>query len=120
MKLNRTRVWLMALAVVIALVFLSVAWIRSGSADLTRPMRDRSQAEMTADDQGTTFVLIEGTLYRVDQGRGLLVYVDHLYDKDFFAKNYAVKGRTDLQEGRCPTLSDSSSTGRRFRGCRDA
>ena len=98
MKLNRSCVWLIALAVVIAMVFLSLAWIRSDKAGPNRPMTDRSLAEMTADDRGTTFVLIEGTLYRVDQGRGLLAYVDQLYDKDFFAKNYAVKDGQTLRK----------------------
>ncbi len=91
MKPNRSRVWLISLAVVLAMAFFSVVWIRWGSAGPTRPLADRSLAEMTAEDQGTIFVLIEGALYRVDQGRGRLVYVDHLYDKDFFTKNYAVK-----------------------------
>lgn len=102
MKLNRTRVWLILLAVVSTVVFLSMAWIRSGSAGPNRPITDRSLAEMTADDQGTTFVLIEGTLYRVDQRRGQLVYIDHLYDKDFFAKNYT------LQDGQAFRKDDAA------------
>ena len=52
---------------------------------------DRSLAEMRAEDHGTSYVLIDGDLYRIDEGRSQLVYVDHLYDKDSFAKNYAVK-----------------------------
>lgn len=91
MKPSRRRIWLCSLAVVIVAVFLAVTQTRRGSAEQARPLADRSLSELTLEEQGTTYVLIEGALYRVDEGRGELAFVDLLYDKDFFAKNYAVE-----------------------------
>ena len=52
------------------------------------PIPPDSAVELTVDHEGTTYKLIDGDLYRV-VASNRLAFVEKLYDKDFWEKNYA-------------------------------
>jgi len=66
--------------------------------------------DLTFEDGGATYVVVDGDAYRVTRGGGR-EFVDHLYDPDFFAKNYAVQGgevlQKDPESGRLYSLTRS-------------
>ena len=67
------------------------------------PMPDDSLVELTVEHEGTTYKLVNGDLYRM-AAPDRLVFVEHLYDKDFWEKNYSQKDgrilRVDVDTGK--------------------
>ena len=79
---------ILATAVVLTLILSLVAWVVfKREAVSIEPLPD-SEVEMTATDNGTTYKLCEGNLYRVSTRTGKWEYVMQFYDPDFYAKHY--------------------------------
>ena len=87
MKLKRSAV--LASAGALTLILGWGAWVvfKRESASI-EPLPD-SEVEMTATDNGTTYKLVKGNLYRVSRWTGNWDFVKQFYDPDFYAKNYA-------------------------------
>ena len=67
------------------------------------PMPDESVVELTVENDGTTYKLVHGDLYRV-ASPDRLVFVEKIYDKDFRETNYASENglvfRVDTNTGK--------------------
>lgn len=86
-KKGRTN-WFIAALVV--LLVAGVAANRLLSRQRTIPTPPDSEIELTLSDGGTTYKLYRGDVYTVGSDPGRLTFVEHLYDPDFFAKNYVL------------------------------
>ena len=78
----------LATAIVLTLILsLGACFVFNRQAVSIEPLPE-SEVEMTATDNGTTYKLCQGNLYRVIPWTGKWEYVKKIYDPDFYAKNY--------------------------------
>ncbi|MFZ4766217.1 MAG: heparin lyase I family protein [Roseimicrobium sp.] len=83
---------ILAAAVMLALILSLVAWgVWKREAGSMEP-RPESEVEMTATEDGTTYKLYKGKVYRVNTWTGKWEYVMQSYDPDFYTKNYVERG----------------------------
>lgn len=104
-SLNR-RTWI-AWLVFFAVVAVGVLLVVIVREQHSIPMPDESVVELTVENEGTTYKLVHGDLYRV-ASPDRLVFVEKIYDKDFRKTNYASQDgqvfRVDTDTGkRYPT-----------------
>lgn len=101
--------------VVVVLTLLLVAGVttvRMQSRRKTIPAPPESEIELTLSDGGATYKIFRGDLYEVDPRADRLVFVESLYDPDFFDKGYVVVD--GVPNKRDPDSGELHPTRRRF------
>lgn len=79
--------------IAVALIVLLIAGVitsRLLSRQRSIPAPPESKIELTLNHEGTTYKLYRGDVYTVGPMPDRLTFVEHLYDPDFFARNYVV------------------------------
>src|SRR3954452_1945873 len=85
---SRKRLGWVAAALVILAVVVGTSRMQGTARTITSP--PESEVELTLDHEGTAYKLYRGDLYTTGPEPGRLTFVEHLYDPDFLARNYAV------------------------------
>jgi Polysaccharide lyase len=86
--MRRIGLGALALAALLIIVVLASLFVRAMARTIPTPVE--SEIELTLVHKGTTYKLYRGDVYKVGSDPGRLIFVDTLYDTDFFAKNYVV------------------------------
>jgi len=76
------------LSAIVTLVLGALAWLLMKRQAVSIEPRPESEVEMTTTENGTTYKLVHGSLYRVKTWSGKWELVKQYYDPDFYAKNY--------------------------------
>lgn len=90
MALKRTYMAGIVLVALASLAILSVVMQRMKEI----PPFPEAEVEHTLLAEGTTYKLHQGNLYRVQAGSGNWVFVQQVYEPDFYAKNYVERDDT--------------------------
>jgi hypothetical protein len=86
--LGRRNFGALGLLLALAAGLAAASRLRQDSPTIAAP--DESEVELTVEHEGATYKVIRGAAYRVGPDPGRLMFVETLYDPNFYAKNYVI------------------------------
>ena len=88
----RTKRTCVALIVAVLLVFgIAAVRLTTGGPSTAIDPPNESDVELTVVEKGITYKLYRAGLYRVNPSSGKWEFIEQLYDREFYAKNYVVR-----------------------------